>query len=212
MRRSLPPVLLAVTFLFPLVLWSAGARAAGGPLGIDHRLHYDDSGIWSRHAQKNLMNLMIAGEIAGGVFEGGETRLGRTFWQSIDASALGGVSSTLLKLTFTRSRPSQTDNPNQWFEGRGHYSFPSGEVTAVTAIVTPFVLEYRHDEPAVYALELLPAYDAVARMKTWGHWQTDVLAGFALGTAAGYLAHERKTPFILSVLPDGVMIGMRKRI
>ena len=59
-------------------------------------------------------------------------------------------------------------------------------MTVTSAIITPLVLEYRHDHPAIYALELLPLYDAVARVKVHGHWQSDVVAGFALGTAAGY--------------------------
>jgi undecaprenyl-diphosphatase len=47
-------------------------------------------------------------------------------------------------------------------------------------------------------------------MKTQGHWQTDVLASFALGTATGYFAHSRESPFILSVLPHSVSIGIKK--
>ncbi len=43
-------------------------------------------------------------------------------------------------------------------------------MTVSSAIVTPIVLEYRHDHPIVYALELLPAYDAIARVKVHGHW------------------------------------------
>jgi hypothetical protein len=78
----------------------------------------------------------------------------------------------------------------------------------VTAIVTPFVLEYGHDHPAVYALELLPAYDAIAGVKIHAHWQTDVLAGFALGTGTGYLAHTRDSPVILGVLPHGFTVGI----
>jgi len=190
--------------------WSGYAFAAGGPLGIDHRLSYDDSGIWKRSNQTGLLGLMIAGELAGGVWEGGETRLGKTYWQAIDSSLLAGLSAQGLKYAFTRARPSQTDNPNRWNQGSGHYSFPSGEVAAVSAIVTPFVLEYRADTPAVYALEALPLYDAIARMKVRGHWQTDVLAGFALGTASGYYAHNRNSPFVLSYMPNGIFVGWRK--
>jgi undecaprenyl-diphosphatase len=174
-------------------------------------LSYDDSGIWKRSNQIALLEIMVIGELAGGVWEGGETRLGKTFWQSIDSSALAGISAQGLKYVFTRSRPGQTDDPNQWFQGGAHYSFPSGEVAAVSAIVTPFVLEYRHDYPAVYALELLPVYDGIARMKVWGHWQTDVLAGFALGGLTGYYAHNRQSPFVLGVLPHGFMIGLHKQ-
>jgi len=201
--------LLAIAII--ALVFSGPARAGGGPLGIDHRVTQDDSGIWQRKYQNNLMVLMIGGEIAGALWEGGETRLGRTFWQSIDASVLGGVSAEVLKVTFSRERPSETDNPNNFFSGGGHRSFPSGEVTAASAIVTPFVAEYRHDHPSVYALELLPAYDAVARVKVWGHWQTDVLAGFALGTGFGLYAHSREQPLILTALPDGFMVGLRKK-
>lgn len=186
------------------------AHAAGGPLGIDSRLHYDNQGIWKRSNQKTLEGLMIGGAIAGALWEGSDSRMGKTFWQSVDASIIGGAGYLVLNNTFRRQRPSQTDDPNQWFKSGGH-SFPSGEVTAVSSIVTPFVLEYRHDYPAVYALELLPLYDAEARMKTQGHWQTDVLAGWALGTAAGYYAHSRDQPFTVMALPHGLTVGWHKR-
>ena len=199
-------VLAIIAFTF-----CASALAGGGPLGIDHRVTQDDSGIWQRKYQRDLMTLMIGGEIAGAVWEGGETRLGKTFWQSIDATVLGGASTEVLKVTFSRERPSKTDNPNKFFQGNGNRSFPSGEVTAASAIVTPFVAEYRHDHPAVYALEILPVYDMVARVKVWGHWQTDVLAGFAIGTGFGLYAHSRPQPLVLSVLPDGFMVGLHKK-
>jgi hypothetical protein len=62
-----------------------------------------------------------------------------------------------------------------------------------------------------YALELLPIYDGIARMKVQAHWQTDVLAGFALGGLSGYYAHNRDSPFILGVLPHGFTVGVRKQ-
>lgn len=200
---------LAATTLYLSTL--ALALAGGGPLGIDHKLNYDDSGIWARKYQVGLLGLMVVGEVGGAILEGGETRLGKTLWQAIDSSALAGISAQGLKYAFTRARPIQSNDPNQWFQGGSHYSFPSAEVAAVSAIVTPFVLEYREDHPAVYALELLPIYDGIARMKVQAHWQTDVLAGFALGGLTGYYAHNRDSPFILGVLPHGFTIGVRKQ-
>lgn len=202
----------AHTMALAAVLCVAGpARAGGGLLGLDHYVSQDDRGIWARHNQLLLIDAMLAGEGVVALWEGGDTRLGRTMWKSIDATVVGGVAAEGLKLAFTRARPSETTDPDQWFQGGGHASFPSGEVTIVSAIVTPLVLEYRHDHPAVYALELLPIYDAIARVKVHGHWQSDVLAGYALGSAAGYFMGRRtRTPVVLSVMPRGVYLGLRR--
>jgi undecaprenyl-diphosphatase len=48
-------------------------------------------------------------------------------------------------------------------------------------------------------------------MKAQAHWQTDVLAGMAIGGGLGYATHSRERSFILEVLPSGVMVGLKKR-
>ncbi|MGH8378335.1 MAG: phosphatase PAP2 family protein [Gammaproteobacteria bacterium] len=202
MQNLLAGVLIALLIGLP-----ASAFAAGGPLGIDHRLPYDNSGIWARHNQLLLEDGVILTELGGALWLGGEDRLGKTFWQSIDASAFTALTVQGTKYAFGRERPSQTDNPNQWFSGG--QSFPSGEVALQASFVTPFIAEYGHDHPWVWALEALPAYDAVARMKTQGHWQTDVLAGWAVGTLWGIYAHGRQTPLFLSIMPHGIYVGLR---
>ena len=190
---------------------SGSAWSGGGPLGIDHKLMYDNSGIWARSVQHGVLYTLVGGEVVGAVWEGGETRLGKTFWESIDASLIGAASSEALKRVFTRARPDQTDSPNDWFQGSRRESFPSGEVTAVSAIVAPFVFTYGSEYPAIYLLELLPLYDAIARMKAQAHWQTDVLAGYALGTGAGYFANKHYNPFVLSIMPHSVVVGLRRQ-
>jgi undecaprenyl-diphosphatase len=184
--------------------------AGGGPFGIDHEWNYDDSGIWKRSYQEALEYGLLGGEVIGAVWEGGETRFGRTLWQSIDASAFSGVVALAMKYTFSRVRPIDSNNdPNLWFKGHGNQSFPSGEVTEVSSIVTPLMLEYGHDHPAVYALELLPIYDGIARMKVQAHWQSDVLAGFALGTGTAWLIHRSpNSPFNLRVMPHAIYVGL----
>lgn len=47
-------------------------------------------------------------------------------------------------------------------------------------------------------------------MKSQAHWQTDVLAGWALGTLICYYAHSRDNPLILTILPNGFMVGIKK--
>ncbi|KZC18389.1 phosphoesterase PA-phosphatase [Rhodanobacter sp. FW510-R12] len=192
---------------FLAAMAASGTAAAGGPLGIDHRVHYDNSGIWKRGNQNALMYGTIATVGIGALAFGSEDKLGNTFWRSVDAMVISSAGAEVLKHTFQRERPSQTDNPDRFFRGWHAQSFPSGEVTAITAAVTPFIVAYGNDHPAVYALALLPAYDAVARVKTRGHWQSDVLAGAAIGAGVGLWAAHRQSPLIVSWLPGGFQVG-----
>jgi undecaprenyl-diphosphatase len=201
-----------VTLLCLLLATAPAVFAGGGPLGIDHEWSYDNSGIWARPKQLTLEYGMIAFEVGGAVWEGGETRFGRTLWQSVDSSVASGIVALALKYGTSRVRPIDSGgDPNLWFKGHGNQSFPSGEVTLVSSGITPIVLEYRRDDPWVYALELLPVYDGIARMKVQAHWQSDVIAGFVLGTGVGWLMHGHEaTPYVLRVLPHGFYIGLKK--
>ena len=187
------------------------AHAASGPFGIDHRVAFDNSGIWSRRDQKVLIGATIVTVVGGSLALGDHDKLGDTFWRSLDSMAISSAVSQAAKWTFQRERPTETGNPDEWFKGTHYQSFPSGEVTAIAGAVTPFVVAYGRDLPAVYALELLPLYDAVARVKTHGHWQSDVLAGWAIGTAVGIWAGHRDSPLILGWLPGGFQVGFIHR-
>jgi membrane-associated phospholipid phosphatase len=195
------------------LLAAAPARAGGGLLGLDTYVTLDNRGIWARKNQQILLDVMIIGDAGLALWEGGDSRLGRTSWQSVDAAVVGTAAAEVMKFAFSRARPSATTNPDLWFQGSGNQSFPSGEATITSAIVTPFVLQYRHDHPAVYLLELLPIYDSIARVKVHGHWPSDVIVGFALGTAAGYFMEQRtRTPLILSVMPHGIYVGISRHL
>jgi undecaprenyl-diphosphatase len=193
-------------FLF-LLAGSGSALASGGPFGIDHRLHYDNSGIWKRTDQNVLMYGTIVTVGVGALAFGDDDKLGDTFWRSVDAMVVTGIGAEAMKVTFRRERPSQTSDPDKFFQGSHAQSFPSGEVAAISAAVTPFIVNYGDEHPAVYALALLPAYDAVARMKVRGHWQSDVLIGAALGTGIGIWAAHRDSPLIVGWLPGGFSVG-----
>lgn len=189
------------------MLLTSPALAGDGPFGIDHRLHYDNSGIWKRSDQLALEYGSILTVAGGALVLGDDNRLGDTFWRSVDAMALGSLATQGLKVTFQRERPSVTADPGKFFQGIHAQSFPSGEVTAMAAAVTPFIVTYGEEYPAVYALALLPTYDAVARMKTRGHWQSDVLVGAAVGVGFGVWAAHRQSPLILGWLPGGFRVG-----
>jgi len=200
----------ASRYVSRVVLAGALAWCSGAFGGFDHKVPFDESGIWDRDVQKGVQYTTIAVILGSALWEGGETPLGRTSWQAVDSTIIGAVTSEAAKRIFSRARPSQTDDPGKWFEGSGNESFPSGEVTLVSAAVAPFVFEYAKESPWVWALELLPLYDSVARVKSQAHWQTDVIAGWALGTAAGYVAHAHG-PFILQVLPHEFVVGIHQQ-
>jgi membrane-associated phospholipid phosphatase len=185
--------------------------AGGGFLGIDSELPLDTGGIWARKYQTGIENGVIAVEIAGALWFGNDDKLGHTFWEDVDSTALSGAAAELLKYGFSRPRPYQGGNPNAWFKGSCCQSFPSGEVTLQAAFVTPLIVNYYKQAPWIWALEALPVYDAIARLKSQAHWQTDVIAGGLLGTGFGYWATTRDTPVSVQILPRGVTIGFSKR-
>ena len=145
-----------------------------------------------------------------GALGGGDSRLGNTAWRGIDSEIIGAVSTDVLKRTFTRARPRDSNDPNDFFAGDSNRSFPSGEAAEAASIVTPYMLEYGKDDPAVYALSIIPLYVGIGRVKAQAHWQSDVVAGWAVGGLAGWYAHERDQPLVLQLMPHGIYIGLKK--
>ena len=209
--RSISFALQVKLALLAALLMPNLAKAGGGPLGIDSEVTFDQHGIWARKYSTALESGVIAVEVAGAVWFGSDDELGRAFWQSIDASVVSGVAAQLLKYGFSRARPSQGNNPNQWFKGSCCQSFPSGEVTLQASFVTPLIINYAGQTKWIWALEALPVYDAIARLKAHAHWQTDVIAGGVLGTGIGYWAATRETPLSVEILPHGLSVGFNKR-
>ena len=183
---------------------------SGGFLGIDHRLPFDNSGIWSRDTQTAVEMGSAGLLVLGALYEGGDSKLGKTYWQAIDSMVSADVTAAVAKSVFKRQRPIDGNNPNAFFNNPNDKSFPSGEVTHITAIVTPFIMNYKDENPSIWGLVALPAYVSAARLKSQAHWQTDVLAGLALGSGMGYLATQRNNPWSLSLLPSGLSVGFKK--
>lgn len=195
---------LRIALAFLAMLWVT--QAAGQSCGwskIDHEVGYDASGAWNPNVYRNLLKVVSLVQLGGAIWEGSESRLGKTMWQGVDSEVIAGVSAEAGKHIFTRVRPRDEDNPCWWFQGGSNYSFPSSEAALAAGLVTPYVLEYGHDYPATYGWLLLPLYVGVGRIKNQAHWQTDVLAGWAIGGLAGWYAHSRKTPIFIELLPDG---------
>lgn len=177
--------------------------------GIDHRWNLDESGIWSSSNQHAVRYLSALAVVGGALYEGSDTRLGATFWKSAESMAAANVAAEAIKRITRRARPNEGNDPNDWFGSTAHMSFPSGEVSHITALVTPFIAEYGRDYPAVWGLAALPVYVGAARLKSQAHWQTDVLAGVALGASIGCYEYNRKSAWMVTVLPRGITVGMR---
>jgi undecaprenyl-diphosphatase len=199
---------LADTYLIGAAL---GVLDYAGLHHLDHPVQQNTSGIWSIAKSPQFPAELIGLTLAGAIWEGGNNRLGKTLWQSVDAAAMAGISTQALKWTFQRTRPSSTNNPDQWFQGIHNQSFPSGDVSSITALVTPIILEYHKTNPEVDALAAIPMFDMAARIKAHGHWMTDTVAGAVVGVASGYFAHQLNSPFILGLLPGGFYMGLRER-
>jgi hypothetical protein len=205
LAEALAILVLAVFGLCPKL-----SQAGGGPLGIDHEWTYDNHGIWSTRYEQGLEYGVMIFEAGGAVWFGNDDDFGHTLWQSVDSSVVSAISAEVLKYAFSRARPNQGLGPDKWFRGSCCDSFPSGQVSLQASFVTPIILHYAHSEPWIWVLEILPLYDALARLKHQDHWQSDTIAGWALGTATGYWAATRETPVMVQILPRGLTIGFSR--
>jgi hypothetical protein len=132
---------------------SQTAFASGGPLGIHHMLPLDESGIWSRSNQLAVQNLSALTVVGGALWEGNDSRLGKTFWKATDAMLLTDTSAAVLKDVFRRARPSQGNDPNDWFGPWSHKSFPAARLRIS-------LLSRRHSLPST-----------TLTIRQCGHWQ-----------------------------------------
>lgn len=198
-----------------LLLWmgaSTGALAGSCFWShMDRRVALDESGIWKPSIYRGAISALTLAQVGGAVWEGAETRFGKTMWQGIDAEIIAGVTSEAGKYAFQRVRPAVENDPCDWFHGGSSHSFPSGEASVAAALVTPYILEYGRDDPATYLLAAIPVWVGAARVKNQAHWQSDVLAGWAVGALSGWYAHSRDQPILIQLLPHGVAVGLHRQ-
>jgi undecaprenyl-diphosphatase len=174
---------------------------------IDHRIAKDTGGVYSLQDAVPISLGVLAAGCA--LWQGTEDRLGKTCWEAGESGIFAVVAAEGLQFVTGRQSPAQTSDPNRWFSG-GKGSFPSTHVSLTTAVITPFIYQYIHDDPFVAALAILPVYEMVARVKAREHWQTDVLAGAALGFAIGTYEAQRSSPLIFGLLPGGAYVGFHR--
>ncbi|MEA3228512.1 MAG: phosphatase PAP2 family protein [Campylobacterota bacterium] len=176
-------------------------------LELDKKVTLDDKGFWGAHY--DVPRYSVYAMIAVTVYEGTETRLGMTSWKALESGVLSQLLAEGTKKLTGRERPRDAETPSEW--GEDGASFFSGHVSGMTAIITPYILEYQEEYPIVHSLWLLSAYQMVGRVKAQAHWQSDVIVGALVGFATGYFVHTREYPLSLYFDSDKVVLGLKHR-
>lgn len=188
-------------FLFIFISISLNAQT------FDYKVALDDGGFWGEHYNIPRYSFYLTLGIAA--WEGSDSKLGEASWQAIDAGIMSQLVTEVYKVNAARDRPREDTGSNAWnADGK---SFVSGHVSGMTAVITPYILQYKDENPWVHLLWSLPAYQMVGRVKANAHWQTDVIGGAIVGFASGYWAHHLDYPFTLYFVDDNVVFGFSSK-
>lgn len=199
------PAAAALTAL--LVLVASPARA----VRLDTYDEREDRGITARSVQKQVDVAVIAGTLGLALVEGTSSKAGQTAWQATDAMLATAATTETMKRVFQRARPSESSSSDRWFSGSSNRSFPSGETAMMAAAVTPWILQWQDEQPAVWAAAALPVWMGYSRMAAQGHWLSDVLVGGAIGVAWGRAAAAAPSPWTLGWTVRQAYVGWRYR-
>jgi membrane-associated phospholipid phosphatase len=127
-------------------------------------------------------------------------------WHTLEALAVSGQVTSLLKGVFGRSRPYAADGNARDFDFGGGFgsstrrSFPSGHTSMAFTFASVVDEETSHRWPRAHRIVAPVAYAAatsvgLARMYNDKHWASDIALGAAIGTLSGKLvvryAHGR---------------------
>ncbi len=177
--------------------WAAGAAAStAAAYSLDQRIrdHYAESapaGKGDPHSIRDAAPIaaLTLGTLAVGFLRNDEQERS-TGMDMLEATALGTLSSLALKQAIGRTRPHDSGQRADWFNGGD--SFPSGHVTAAFAAAEVFAESRPDGEWQWRALAYtLAAATAYARVRDNMHWTSDAVAGAALGIATGRFVSGR---------------------
>jgi membrane-associated phospholipid phosphatase len=123
--------------------------------------------------------------IAGLTLVGNDRKLHDAAFTSLEAACANALIIGISKLMFGRNRPDAKKGAHDFSPfSFNQASFPSGHASTAFALITPWV--YYYPGPLTYALLVIPASTALARVILDRHWATDVLTGSLIGILIGY--------------------------
>lgn len=99
------------------------------------------------------------------------------------------IAVNFLKIAIGRARPSEAPGISPFSLRGAYHSMPSGHTAEATGTISALALWWGRDGAAL-ALGLVLALLAFTRIYLGWHHPSDVLAGWALGSATGLLAHR----------------------
>jgi hypothetical protein len=89
MRKSLL-ALVSATLAAVLSLPATGNTSCGWSV-IDHTVTQDESGIWNPNVYRSTMVAAGVATLGGALWEGADSRLGKSMWQDVDAQIYSAV-------------------------------------------------------------------------------------------------------------------------
>jgi undecaprenyl-diphosphatase len=177
-------------------------------LPIDKKIEYTNNILWTSHYQ--MPNILIGTTLATAIYFGNIGRLGVTAFKALDAVIMSSIITTTTKHLTRRQRPRHSDESDNWFQALGSHSFPSGHTSSLTAIITPFILQYAKTHPLVFVLSVLTMHQMVGRVSVHAHWQSDVIIGMIVGILSGIYGFRRKR-FSLFFGRNKLIYGLKDR-
>lgn len=134
-----------------------------------------------------------------------------------EATALGLLSATALKVVAGRERPNETSSRSQW--GKSGDSFPSAHSTAAFAAAQVFADRMPREQWGWRVLAYgLAGATVYARLDGNVHWLSDTVAGAALGIATGRFVSRRgeagnpsRVSMAVAPLEGGAMLNFQVR-
>ncbi len=151
-----------------------------------------------RHVgQPEVYATVALGTVAAGLLAG-DARITRAGARISSGIAVGGLVSTLIKLSLGRRRPFSSED--QYTFGpftKADASFPSGHTMTAFALATG-VSDEVHSLPVTIGMYTLAAGVGWSRMNDNKHWLTDVVTGAVIGIGSVKLMNGRWRVFGIS--------------